>query len=90
MFLLLSGHCNNMKAAFGQAASELKSFVPGTYLGAVDATKSPKLKDKFDIKGFPTMKYFENGKLKFEYNGGRSKDDFVQFMREPKQIKTEL
>lgn len=79
-----------MKAAYGQAASEMKSFVPGSYLAAVDATKSPKLKDKFDIKGFPTMVYFENGKRKFEYSGGRSKDDFVQFMREPKQAKTEL
>ena len=36
------------------------------------------------------MVYFENGKRKFEYSGGRSKDDFVQFMREPKQAKTEL
>jgi hypothetical protein len=79
-----------MKAAYGHAASELKSFVPGSYLAAVDATKSPKLKDKYDIQGFPTMKYFENGNLKFEYMGGRSKDDFVNFMREPKQVKTEL
>jgi protein disulfide-isomerase-like protein len=83
------GHCKNMKPAYGQAATELTSFVPGSYLAAVDATLSSKLSQRFDLKGFPTLKYFEDGQFKFDYQGGRNKEDFVEFMRNPK-IKTEL
>ncbi len=50
------GHCKNMKQAYGQAASEVTSFVPGSYLAAVDATKSKTLKERFAIQGFPTLK----------------------------------
>ena len=78
-----------MKPAYGQAALELTSFVPGSYLAAVDATLSSKLSQRFELKGFPTLKYFEYGQFKFDYQGGRNKEDFVEFMRNPK-IKTEL
>lgn len=79
-----------MKPAFGQAAREMKSFLPGAYLAAVDGTKSPGLNKRFEIKGYPTLKYYENGLFKFDYAGGRAKEDIVNFMREPKAAKTEL
>jgi hypothetical protein len=79
-----------MKPAYGQAANEITSFVPGSYLAAVDATKST-LGERFKVEGFPTLKYFENGQFKFDYSGGRSKEDFIEFMRNPVQVKkTEL
>lgn len=79
------GHCKAMKPAYGQAARQMKSFLPGTYLAAVDGTKSPKLSKIFQVKGYPTLKYYENGQFKFDYDSGRTADDIVNFMREPKQ-----
>ena len=79
-----------MKPAYVQAARDLTSFVPGSYLAAVDATKSPKLSQRFELRGFPTLKLFEQGKFKFDYEGARSKEDLVGFMRGLKQEKKEL
>lgn len=84
------GHCKNMKPAYAQAASEITSFVPGSYLAAVDATKTSGLASRFQLKGFPTLKFFESGHFKFDYSGGRNKEDFVNFMRDPKAPKAEL
>lgn len=84
------GHCKNMKPAYALAANDVTSFVPGSYIAAVDATKNSKLGKKFEVSGFPTLKFFENGQFKFDYNGGRTKDDFVNFLRNPVQTKTEL
>jgi len=81
------GHCKNMKPEFAAAAIELKKFIPGAYLAAVDMTKTPKLSKKLQISGFPTLKYYENGVFKFDYNGGRFKEDFVNFMRNPVEVK---
>jgi len=71
------------KPAYGEAATELTSFVPGAYLAAVDATKATKLSERFKLQGFPTIKYFENGEFKFDYSHGRTKESIVQFMRNP-------
>jgi hypothetical protein len=82
-----------MKPAYAEAAVDMKKFLPGAYLAAVDATHSPKLSKMFSVKGFPQLKYFENGAFKFNYEQGRTKDDFVNFMRDPKEKeapKTEL
>ncbi len=72
-----------MKPAYGEAATELSSFVPGSYLAAVDATKTTKLNERFQLQGFPTIKYFESGDFKFDYSLGRTKESIVQFMRNP-------
>ena len=34
--------------------------------------------NKYEIKGFPTIKVFVNGEVE-DYNGGRTKEEFVQF-----------
>lgn len=42
-------------------------------IAAVDATIATKLAAKFEIKGFPTIKYFNKGSPKpEEYDGGRT------------------
>jgi hypothetical protein len=81
-----------MKPAYAEAAADMKRFLPGAYLAAVDATKAQELGQRFELKGYPTIKYFENGQFKFDYNGGRSKDDIVNFMKSPesKANKNEL
>ena len=73
-----------MKPAYAQAATDLTSFVPGSYMAAVDATKSSKLSERFKLSGFPTLKYFEGGEFKWDYAGARTREALVEFMRNPK------
>ncbi|KAI6205438.1 Protein disulfide-isomerase [Aphelenchoides besseyi] len=53
------------------------------YLGALDATVHTVKSNQFGIRGFPTIKYFPPGSSSasdaIEYNGGRSKNDIVQW-----------
>ena len=62
----------------------MKNSVKGASISAVDATKTPGLAQRFELKGYPTIKYFENGQFKFDYEGGRTREDLVNFMRDPK------
>lgn len=71
------GHCKSMKPAYTEAAGDLvgKDHV----LAAVDCTKNRKVAGKYEIKGYPTLKYFKDGKDS-EYEGGRSKEDLISFL----------
>jgi protein disulfide-isomerase-like protein len=53
------GHCKTMKPAYAEAATEIKAISKESHLAAVDATKAAKLSKRFEITGFPTIKYFE-------------------------------
>jgi len=55
---------------------------PGSLIADVDCTTEGKaLCEKFDVKGYPTIKYGDPDDMK-EYNGGRSLDDFKKFASE--------
>lgn len=52
-------------------------------LAAVDCDREPEISQKYHISKYPTLKLFRNGRLaKREYRGQRSKDAFVQFIRD--------
>ena len=52
-------------------------------LAAVDATVSRGISDRYDIRGFPTLKHFVKGQVSKEaYGGGRDVDAIVMFMNE--------
>ncbi len=48
-------------------------------LAKVDATVHNDLAKKFEIKGFPTLKFFKNGKHS-DYNGGRTEGEIVAWL----------
>ena len=38
----------------------------------------------YEVSGFPTFKYFKYfNKEQKDYNGGRTKNDFIQFLEDP-------
>jgi hypothetical protein len=37
----------------------------------VDATEQPDLAGMFEVKGYPTIKWFIDGEVASDYNGGR-------------------
>ncbi|XP_075545993.1 protein disulfide-isomerase A6 homolog isoform X2 [Dermacentor variabilis] len=77
------GRCKDLAPHWAKAATELKGKVK---LGAVDATVHQGLAAQYDVKGYPTIKYFPAGKKDRhsakEYNGGRTADDIVQWALE--------
>ena len=78
------GHCKAMKPEYVAAAATLKGDDVAGVLAAVDATAEPKIAEKYKVKGYPSIKYFGGGRLRYEYGYGRTKDDIVEFMMEPK------
>lgn len=45
------------------------------------------VQQKFEIQGFPTLIYFEDGKLKFRYGGEMTKDGLIKWMQNPTPMK---
>lgn len=48
--------------------------------GKVDCTANQSLCGDYQVQGYPTLKYFDAGKVE-EYNGGRETSDFVGFSK---------
>jgi thioredoxin-like negative regulator of GroEL len=72
-----------MKPSYSLAALQMKDeHIPGV-LTAVDTTVNPKLSNRFNILGFPTLKYFNNGKFVSDYDRKRSAEDIKAFMKSP-------
>ena len=78
------GHCKAMKPEYMEAATAMKGDAVAGVLAAVDATVEQTLAERYGVKGFPSLKYFGGGQLRYEYGYGRTKDDLVEFMMEPK------
>jgi len=78
------GHCKHAKPDYAKAAKELLGGSDGV-LAAVDCTSSSSVCSQFDVKGYPTIKLFVNGKFAEDYKSGRDKDSFVKFMKASKK-----
>jgi len=73
------GHCKNLAPEWARAATELKGKVK---LGAVDATVHGSLAQRYQVQGYPTIKYFAAGSKSSgpsDYDGGRTSSDIVQW-----------
>lgn len=71
------GHCKRLQPIWEELATELKGEVS---VGKVDVTENRPLGSRFDIKGFPTIKFFHEGEV-YPYKGARSKDAFVAYVK---------
>ena len=69
-----------MTPAYAAAAKILAESGSEIKLGSVDATVEQELAQKFDVKGYPTLKFFSEGAT-IEYNGGRTQDDIVSWLK---------
>jgi protein disulfide-isomerase A1 len=73
------GHCKKLEPEYNEAAATLKKSAPDVRLAKMDATEHRDAAAKFDVKGFPTLKFFNNG-VAAEYSGGRTAKDIVNYM----------
>uniref|UniRef100_T1J0B8 26S proteasome complex subunit SEM1 n=1 Tax=Strigamia maritima TaxID=126957 RepID=T1J0B8_STRMM len=76
------GHCKKAKPEFSAAASQFKDDSRVAF-AAVDCTANTQVCSSYQVEGYPTMKYFSFLKTVKPYEGGRTANDFVAFMRNP-------
>ena len=72
------GHCKNLAPEYAKAAKHFAED-PTVKLAKVDATVHRTLAERYNVTGFPTMKFFKRGDL-MDYNGGRTEQDLIRWI----------
>ena len=72
------GHCKKLQPEWDSAAKTLKESAPEVRLAKVDATENRDTGSKFDVQGFPTIKWGSPDNLE-KYEGGRDFDSLQEF-----------
>ena len=76
------GHCKNLAPTYEKVATAFK-LEEDVVIANLDADKHRDLAEKYDVSGFPTLKFFpKTNKAGQDYEGGRDLDDFVTFINE--------
>ncbi len=75
------GHCKKLTPEYAAAAQELARTNPEIKLVKIDATIEKQLASRFEIKGFPTLKLFAKGAAPILYEGQRTKNDIVSWLK---------
>ena len=77
------GHCKQLQPEWSKLPRLLSGF--SVKIGKVDATVQQKIASRFQIQGYPTIKFFGTGKKDDnkaeDYQGGRDSDSMVQFVK---------
>lgn len=82
-------HCVSVKSPYINFANEMKRTSKGdVVVFAVNTEKQPGITKRFGVKGFPTIKFIENGRVGKDFSGSRDLNGFREFMC--KNISTQM
>lgn len=90
VFLSGCGHCKRLKPDYVKAAEELKAQGFQAQMAMLDCTVNPQIAEEYKISGFPTIKLFIKGKVVSEYEGKRTPEDIIKFIKSQATRKDEL
>lgn len=74
------GHCKTLKPEWDKAEAEM-----GDKMVAIDVTDTSEavktITEKYNINSYPTMLVLDNGNVKATYDGERTKDALVSYVK---------
>ena len=68
------GHCKKLQPEYERAAEMIGHQA---VIAKVDATVEKLAASKYDLQGYPTLLWIENGVVKEEYDGSRTAEDIT-------------
>jgi protein disulfide-isomerase A1 len=74
------GHCKSLAPEYEKAATAMKEIDGTVKLAKVDATAETATAEKFEVRGFPTLKFFRDG-TPTDYSGGRTETAIVNWLK---------
>jgi len=81
------GHCKKFKPELEKAAAVLRK--ENLIVAKVDATAEKKLAEKYQVRGYPTVKFFKKGQAT-DYTAGRKEQDVINWVRKKSGPPTKL
>nr|DAZ86636.1 TPA_inf: venom-related protein PDI [Conus judaeus] len=74
------GACKNLAPVYSEVAGILMDEGSNIKLAKVDVTVEKDLAEKFNVEGYPTIKFFSSGEPT-DYTGGRQTSDFIKWLK---------
>ncbi|XP_038069429.1 protein disulfide-isomerase TMX3-like [Patiria miniata] len=72
------GHCQKLAPVWGDVGSKMSRSNPHIKVAKLDGTRYSSVMDKFEVRGFPTIKYISGEKV-YTHRGGRTTQDIMDF-----------
>lgn len=73
------GHCKRLAPVWQELADNLKSNEKIT-IAKVDCTAHGAICDKYGVRGYPTLQFFQDGDRVEDYSGGRTLADLMKYV----------
>ncbi|KAH0585150.1 hypothetical protein H2248_008408 [Termitomyces sp. 'cryptogamus'] len=84
------GHCKSLAPTYEQLADAFSGVKDRVVIAKVDADSDKELARKYEVKGFPTLKWFDAKGNPEPYESGRDLDSLATFVTEKSGVKSSI